>query len=174
MNVAGTITAVSGWTTEGRFSNLGTRYPLEGSLSGVILETGRPARIDNYAHAPGEAQEAARQMGSHSAVGGPITVDGRLWGVLAAASKSEQPLPRDTERRLAEFAEPFATAIANAENRAELDASRARIVATAGATRRRSNATCTTARSRSRSRCARRRRRFPRSSSSTEASWTVS
>jgi signal transduction histidine kinase len=132
----GTITAVSGWTTEGGFSNLGTRYPLEGSLSGVILETGRPARIDNYAHAPGEAQEAARQMGFHSAVGAPITVDGRFWGVLAAASKSEQPLPRDTERRLAEFAELFATAIANAEGRAELDASRARIVATADATRR--------------------------------------
>jgi signal transduction histidine kinase len=132
----GTITAVSGCTTEGGFSNLGTRYPLEGSLSGVILQTGRPARIDNYAHAPGEAQEAARQMGFHSAVGAPITVDGRLWGVLAAASKSEQPLPRDTERRLAEFAELFATAIANAEGRAELDASRARIVATADATRR--------------------------------------
>jgi signal transduction histidine kinase len=131
-----TITTVSGWTSEGGFTNLGTRYPLEGSLSGVILETGRPARIDNYAHAPGEAQEAARKMGFHSAVGAPITVDGRLWGVLAAASKSEQPLPRDTERRLAEFAELFATAIANAEGRAELDASRARIVATADATRR--------------------------------------
>src|SRR5947208_6103764 len=45
----GTITAVSGWTTEGGFSNLGTRYALEGSLSGVILETGKPARDDNYA-----------------------------------------------------------------------------------------------------------------------------
>ena len=99
----GTITTVSGWTTEGGFSNLGTRYALEGSLSGVILETDRPARID-YAHAPDEAQEAAREMGFHSAVGAPITVDGRLWGVLGAASKSEQPLPRDTEQRLAEFA----------------------------------------------------------------------
>jgi signal transduction histidine kinase len=116
----GTITAVSGWTTEGGFSNLGTRYPLEGSLSGLILETGRPARIDNYAHAPGEAQEAARQMGFHSAVGAPITVDGRFWGVLAAASKSEQPLARDTERRLAEFAELFATAIANSEAHEQL------------------------------------------------------
>jgi signal transduction histidine kinase len=115
----GTITTVSGWTTEGGFSNLGTRYALEGSLSGVILETGRPARID-YAHAPGEAQEAAREMGFHSAVGAPITVDGRLWGVLGAASKSEQPLPRDTERRLAEFAELFATAIANSQAHEQL------------------------------------------------------
>jgi signal transduction histidine kinase len=111
----GTITTVSGWTTEGGFTNLGTPYELEGSLSGLILETGRPARIDNYAQAPGEAQEAARKMGFYSAVGAPISVDGRLWGVLAAASKSKQPLPRDTEQRLAEFAELFATAIANSE-----------------------------------------------------------
>ena len=111
----GTITAVSGWTTEGGFSNLSTRYALEGSLSGVILETGRPARDDNYAQAPGEAPRAAQEMGFRSSVGAPITVDGRLWGVLAAASKSEQLLPRDAEQRLAEFAELFATAIANSQ-----------------------------------------------------------
>jgi signal transduction histidine kinase len=116
----GTITAVSGWTTEGGFSNLSTRYALEGSLSGVILETGRPARDDNYAQAPGEAPRAAHEMGFRSSVGAPITVDGRLWGVLAAASKSEQPLPGDTERRLAEFAELFATAIANSQAHEQL------------------------------------------------------
>jgi signal transduction histidine kinase len=116
----GTMTAVSGWTTEGGFSNLGTRYALEGSLSGVILETGRPERDDNYAQAPGEAPRAAHEMGFRSSVGAPITVEGRLWGVLAAASKSEQPLPLDTELRLAEFAELFATAIANSEAHQEL------------------------------------------------------
>jgi signal transduction histidine kinase len=116
----GTITAVSGWTTEGGFSNLGTRYALEGSLSGLILETGRPARDDNYAQAPGEAPRAAHEMGFRSSVGAPITVDGRLWGVLAAASKSEQPLPRDAELRLAEFAGIFATAIANSQAHEQL------------------------------------------------------
>jgi signal transduction histidine kinase len=116
----GTITAVSGWTTEGGFSNLSTRYALEGSLSGVILETGKPARDDNYAQAPGDAPRAAHEMGFRSSVGAPITVDGRLWGVLAAASKSEQPLPLDTELRLAEFAELFATAIANSEAHEQL------------------------------------------------------
>jgi signal transduction histidine kinase len=116
----GTVTALSGWTTEGGFSNLGTRYALEGTLSGLILETGRPGRVDNYAQAPGEAREAAREMGVHSSVGAPITVEGRHWGVLAAASKSEQPLPRDTEQRLAEFAELFATAIANSEAHEQL------------------------------------------------------
>src|SRR5439155_1671968 len=49
----------------------------------------------------------------------------------------EQPLPADTEARLASFTELVATAIANAESRAELKASRARIVAAADETRRR-------------------------------------
>jgi GAF domain-containing protein len=117
----GTITTVSGWTPEGGFSNLGVRYPLEGSVSGLILETGRPARVDRIADAQGEAQEAARALGFHSSVGAPLTVDGRLWGVLAVASKSEKPLPRDTEERLAEFAELFATAIANGEAHEQLE-----------------------------------------------------
>jgi signal transduction histidine kinase len=56
---------------------------------------------------------------------------------LAAASRSVQPLPPETEQRLAEFAQLVAAAIANADSRAELAASRARIVATADATRRR-------------------------------------
>jgi signal transduction histidine kinase len=106
-------------------------------VSGLILETGQPARIENYAEAPGEAPKAAREMGWRSSVGAPITVEGRLWGILAVVSKTEQPLPPDTEERLAEFTDLVATAIANAEGRAELDASRARIVATADATRRR-------------------------------------
>ena len=114
----GTVTAVSGWTTEGGF-NLGIRYPLEGSLSGVILETGRPGRVDHYAEV-GEAPKAAREMGFRSSVGAPITVEGRLWGMLAVISKSEKPLPRDTEQRVAEFAELFATAIANSEAHQEL------------------------------------------------------
>jgi signal transduction histidine kinase len=111
----GAITTVSGWTPEGGLSSLGIRYPLEGTVSGLILETGRPGRVDRIADAPGEAQEAAREMGFHSSVGAPITVEGRLWGVLAVASKREQPLPSDTEQRLAEFAELFATAIANSQ-----------------------------------------------------------
>jgi signal transduction histidine kinase len=116
----GTVTAVSGWTTEGGYIYVGRRYELEGTVSGLIFETGRPGRVENYAQAPGEAPEAAREMGWQSSVGAPITVEGRLWGVLAVVSKSEQPLPRDTEQRLAEFAELFATAIANSEAHEQL------------------------------------------------------
>ena len=116
----GTVTAVSGWTTEGGYIYVGARYALEGTVSGLILETGRPGRVDNYAEAPGQAPEAAREMGWRSSVGAPITVDGRLWGALAVVSKTEEPLPRDTEQRLAEFAELFATAIANSEAHEQL------------------------------------------------------
>jgi signal transduction histidine kinase len=132
----GTVTALSGWTTDGGYSYVGERYELEGTVSGLIFQTGRPGRVENHAEASGVAPEAARAMGWHSSVGAPVTVEGRLWGVLAVVSKNESPLPPDTEQRLAAFTELVATAIANTESRAELEASRARIVATADATRR--------------------------------------
>ena len=116
----GTVTAVSGWTTEGGYIYVGRRYELEGTVSGLIFETGRPGRVENYTEAPGRAPEAAREMGWRSSVGAPITVEGRLWGALAVVSKSEQPLPGDTEQRLAEFAELFETAIANSEAHEQL------------------------------------------------------
>src|SRR5205814_767549 len=109
----GSVMALSGWTTVGGYNYVGKRYPLDGTVSGLIFESGRPGRVENYADAPGEAPEAAREMGWRSSVGAPITVDGHLWGVLAVTSRSEQQLPPETEQRLAEFAELFATAIAN-------------------------------------------------------------
>ena len=72
-----------------------------------------------------------------SAVATPIIVEGRLWGVITADSTLEQPLPPDTEARLASFTDLVATAIANAESRAALAASRVRIVAAADESRRR-------------------------------------
>jgi signal transduction histidine kinase len=53
------------------------------------------------------------------------------------ALPSTEPLPADTEARLASFAELVATAIANAEARTEVAASRARIVAATDEERRR-------------------------------------
>ena len=116
----GTVTAVSGWTAHGGYNYVGSRYPLEGTVSGMIFETGRPGRIENYGDAPGEAPAAARAMGWRSSVGVPIAVEGRIWGVLAVISKGEEPLFPDTEHRLTEFAELFATAIANSEAHEQL------------------------------------------------------
>jgi signal transduction histidine kinase len=134
----GMMASLGSWSETGCDFPIGTRFPLEpGTLAWLVFETGRPGGIDSYAGLPGPAPAAARAAGWRSSVGAPVTVDGRLWGVLGVASKSRRPLPLETERRLAEFAELVTTAIANAESRAELDASRARIVTTADAARRR-------------------------------------
>ena len=58
------------------------------------------------------------QQGVRSAVGTPILVEGNMWGVISTGPGLEQPLPPDTEARLASFTELVATAIANAESRA--------------------------------------------------------
>jgi signal transduction histidine kinase len=93
------------------------------------------ARIDNYEDVEARAS-FARGLELKSVVGAPIVVEGRRWGVMVAWSTSES-LPADTERRMAGFTDLVATAIANAESRAELKASRARLVAASDHTRRR-------------------------------------
>jgi signal transduction histidine kinase len=136
----GTITTVA--TSSGVGDRLefpvGDRWKLGGkNVSTIVARTGRSARIDSYADASGPLGVALREQGFGSAVGTPIIVEGRLWGVMHAASSPELRLPVDTEARLANFTELVATAIANAETHADLAASRARIVAAADETRRR-------------------------------------
>jgi signal transduction histidine kinase len=115
----------------------GGRWTLGGkNVATLVFETGRPARIDNYADASGPLGVAVRESGIRSVVGTPIIVEGCLWGVLIARSRPDQQLPADTEARLASFTDLVATAIANTESRAEMMASRARIAATVDETRR--------------------------------------
>ncbi len=119
----GAATVVGAWTRTGASGpvSVGDAVPLGGAnLATTVLETGRPARIDDYATASGAAADIARSWGSRSAVGVPITVDGRVWGVMSAVSTSEQPRPADDEARLAGFTELVATAIADAQSRVEL------------------------------------------------------
>jgi signal transduction histidine kinase len=72
-----------------------------------------------------------------SSAGTPIIVEGKVWGVVVTGSTTSQSLPTDIEERLGSFTELVATAVANAESRAALAASRARIVAAADESRRR-------------------------------------
>jgi signal transduction histidine kinase len=72
-------------------------------------------------------------MGVNRAAGCPVTVGGRLWGAVIAGSTSE-PLPEDTEKRMLDFTDLVATAIANADSHDKLQASR--VLAAADATRR--------------------------------------
>jgi signal transduction histidine kinase len=115
----------------------GSRWTLEPTLPvAVTLRTGQPARLDDFSQTVGEYSVRLRQVGIQSGVAAPIAVEGRLWGAIAVATRHGR-LPVGTERRMAAFTELVATAIANAEARAEVSASRARIVAAADATRRR-------------------------------------
>jgi signal transduction histidine kinase len=117
---------------------IGSRWPLrDTNLATLVFDTGRPARIDKYADATGALADGIREAGIRSAVGTPIIVEGRLWGFVAAGSSQEQPLPPDTEARLASFTELVATAISNTEARTEVAASRARLVAATDDERRR-------------------------------------
>jgi signal transduction histidine kinase len=112
--------------------------PLGGrNVSSLVFERGEPARVDGYGPDSGAAAAPAKAAGVRSTVGAPINVDGSLWGVLLVSWTRDQPLPRETDARLAEFAELAALAISNAEDRAELMASRARLVAAGDEARRR-------------------------------------
>jgi signal transduction histidine kinase len=123
----GTVTLLGAWTRpgHGRTVPLGRRLVLVPPSSALqVLETGLPARIEDAA-------------GRRSVVAAPIVVGGRLWGVVHVASTWDRPLPADIEERLLGFTELAATALSNAKGRAELEASRARVMATADAARRR-------------------------------------
>ncbi|MGA3253048.1 MAG: GAF domain-containing protein [Mycobacterium sp.] len=119
---------------------VGTRMTLEGeNLLAMVLETGRPARQDSIEtdNASGSTVGLIREIGLRTAVGAPIVVDRRVWGMAGLGSTNPDPLPADTEERVSDFADLVAIAIANAAARDDLIASRARIVAAADDARRR-------------------------------------
>ena len=136
----GTMTVIAFWTNIGRAVPVGTRVELDGdSVSEQVQQSGRPSRIDSYEGLSGPVVELAGTLGAApgSTVGAPILVEGRVWGVILASSTGPQVFAEDTESRLMGFAELVGTAISNAVARAELNASRARIVAAADEARRR-------------------------------------
>jgi signal transduction histidine kinase len=99
-----------------------------------VLATGHGARRDTAYPSPGVPGAGAERL--HSMVASPIVVEGRVWGAVGVASRCRR-LPQAAEHRLAEFTELVATAVGNAETRAELTTSRGRIVAAADQERRR-------------------------------------
>jgi signal transduction histidine kinase len=116
---------------------VGERLALDGDAVAVrIRRTGAPARIDDYRTVEGTLAARLRDMGLRSGVGAPVTIDETTRGALIVGSASTTPLPVGTEARVGDFADLVATAIANAETRAELRASRARLVAASDQARR--------------------------------------
>ena len=130
---------VGGWSLEAApVFPVGQEVPLDGPTAVVkVSRSGRPERVDEYSHVGGELSERIRRAGIASAVAAPIKVAGRLWGAVVASSGRPYSLPAGTEERVADFAELVSDALANADAREQLAASRARIVAATDAERRR-------------------------------------
>jgi signal transduction histidine kinase len=133
------VTAIAAWSRDQAPElAIGRRFDLRGpSIAASVLAAAEPLRIEGFEGAGGEIAEEAQALGIRSSVGCPVLVEGRLWGVIAASSKREGAFPPETESQIGEFTELVATAIANADSRDELIASRARIVAAADEARRR-------------------------------------
>ena len=115
------MTTVALWSATGETLEAGYRTTLGGqNVSTLVFETGRPARMDDLSRVSGPAGDIVRKLGIRSSAGVPVSVEGRLWGVMTVASTREDHLAADTEARLAAFTELAGTAIANAQARVEL------------------------------------------------------
>jgi sugar diacid utilization regulator len=91
---------------------LGTRTPVESdTIASLVQRNGRPARMDSYDNVAGSIAARMRAVGVRAAVGVPIIVDGRVWGLAAVGSLQPGPMPADTEVRISRFAELIATAL---------------------------------------------------------------
>ena len=132
-----TMTVTATWSDRPNPFHPGTSWSYNPSgLAAYVRGTGRAVRIEDYSNRRGEFAAAARDLGLRSLAGAPIIVDGAVWGMVTIASTG-RPLLEGTEERLAKFTGLVGTAIANTQSRAELSASRARIVAAADETRHR-------------------------------------
>ncbi|GAB3845304.1 DUF4118 domain-containing protein [Dactylosporangium cerinum] len=123
-----TVTVVAEHGRSEAESMLGKRLNPSGGVSALVLRDSRPARMDSYDGSSGPTADLARAEGFHASAGAPVVVDGQVWGVLVALWSRVGPAPPGAEHELAQFTELVATAIANTESRAELNASRARLV----------------------------------------------
>jgi signal transduction histidine kinase len=137
----GTATVAGAWDrpgVPGLALPPGSRWPTpQESLAGRVQRSREPARVPDYDDEGETAAAWARHLGVRSSVGSPIIVEGRLWGVIMAFFDTVAADPDDAAGRLPAFTELVAMAVANTESRAQLAASRARVVAAADETRRR-------------------------------------
>jgi PAS domain S-box-containing protein len=129
--------------TVGRFNRdgidvfrVGEAVPIdEDGALGRVRRTGAPARVDDWGGRTGEMAEMIFLSGYRSTAAAPIVVAGVPWGAVAIAG--EDPLPPDSASRLAGFCELVSLAVASAQARADLIASRARLVRAGDEQRRR-------------------------------------
>ena len=131
-------TVVAGWDDGAITIPLGERFPLGGeNLADEVHRRGRARRKEGYEAAAGMIAATVRELGIRAAVASPIVVEGAVWGMIAVLSRNPEPLPLDTEARLAEFSRHAGIAVANDKSSSDLAESRARIVRAGDEARRR-------------------------------------
>ena len=134
-----TITFIGAWSQTGKLAfPVGSSTTLEGAgVLAAVRQTGEAQLVERYDQLAGPLAERMTAFGYGSAAAAPIKLGGNVWGALVAASHSATPFPVGTERRLADFADLVAQALANADAYRKLADSRARIVEIADGERRR-------------------------------------
>lgn len=122
-------TVVAAWGEPADVLPIDTRWTIVGrNIPSMVLNKCRPARMDCFIGAVSPLCVYLRGHGIHSGVGTPVIVDGKCWGVMTAFSTRDRLLPREAEKRIGDFTDLVAIAIAKSQAHAELSASRARIV----------------------------------------------
>ena len=132
-------TTVGGWSAPG-YSHppVPRRIPLDGDTAvPTVSRTGAPFRLGEVGDMPGEVADMLRELGIRSALAAPVKVEGRAWGAIVLSATEPDGFSDRDERRLCDFAELLAQAIANAEARLQLAESRARLVEASDTARRR-------------------------------------
>jgi signal transduction histidine kinase len=129
---AGSPSVLASWSESDESDPAPSSLTAEGErLADAVLKGGRAGRVDSAEGTPGGSR--IRLM-----VGAPVVVEGEIWGAMIAGwTEQEVAVFGEAEDRICEFTELVATAIANANSRTELAASRSRVVAAADETRRR-------------------------------------
>jgi PAS domain S-box-containing protein len=131
-------TIVGGWIEDGDGLPVGSSVALDGeTVLARVRRSGRVERIEDYEGIGGELAEHLRARGYRASVAAPVRVAGRVWGALVASARDSRDLDEGAERRLFDVAELVAQALANADAREMLAASRARVVEAGDAERRR-------------------------------------
>jgi signal transduction histidine kinase len=134
-----TVTFIGAWSQSGTLAfPVGSSMNIDGAgVLAAVRETGEPQRINRYEDLAGPIIERMTSHGYGSATAAPIKLGGAVWGALVAAGARGAPLPVGAERRLADFAELVAQALANADAYRKLADSRARVVEATDSERRR-------------------------------------
>jgi signal transduction histidine kinase len=120
------IRVIGEWSADGLPLTIMDRvYPFGGdTITARVVNAGGPARVESFEDLHTEfARERWVELGLQAAIGAPIMVDGRIWGLITASRTTvDDPFPSGAEHRLGDFAALVAQAIANSEARQQVTA----------------------------------------------------